>query len=227
MKITKQTFDILKNFSTINTGIVVNSGSELKTISNQKNIFAKASVTEVFETEFSVYDLVEFLNLANSSVFVGCDYNFDNDSVVLSKDNDKSTYFYADQSTIVVPTKEVAMPNSEIEFSFTENSIAKIVQMASILGRPDLAVRNVGNSITLPVLDKRDTSSNTYDLEVGDGNGVEFNMYFRVENLKILKGNYNVSISSDGISHFVHDALDLEYWIALEPDSNYGDNENA
>jgi len=227
VKITKQTFDILKNFSTINTGIVVNSGSELKTISNQKNIFAKTKVVEVFETEFAIYDLIEFLNLANSSVFFGGDYQFNDDSVILSKDKDKSTYFYADQSTIVIPTKEVSMPDPEIQFSLTENSISKITQMASILGKPDLAVRNVANSITLSVLDKRDTSSNIYDLEVGDGNGVDFNMYFRVENLKLLKGNYNVSISSDGISHFIHDDLNLEYWIALEPDSTYGDNENA
>jgi hypothetical protein len=222
VKISKQTFDILKNYSTINTGIVVNTGSELKTISNQKNIFARSGVIEVFETEFALYDLVEFLNVANSNVFVGCDYEFGGDSVILSKDKQKSTYFYADSSTINVPTKDVSMPDTEIEFVLTEDSIAKIVQMASILGRPDLAVKNVGNAVTLSVLDKRDPSSNTFDLEVGDGNGDDYNMYFRVENLKILRGNYTVNISSQAISHFSHNDLDLEYWIALEPDSTYG-----
>jgi hypothetical protein len=43
------------------------------------------------------------------------------------------------------------------------------------------------------------------------------------ENLKIIPGDYNVSISSKGISYFKSVNTDLEYWIALEPTSEYGE----
>ena len=46
MKITKQTIDILRNFSTINSSILVKPGSKLETISPMKNILAKSEVAE-------------------------------------------------------------------------------------------------------------------------------------------------------------------------------------
>ena len=61
MKISDNTKDVLKNFSTINSGIRVKEGNKLETISNMKNILAVATVSESFPTNFSIYNLPEFL----------------------------------------------------------------------------------------------------------------------------------------------------------------------
>ena len=223
MKISKQTFEIMKNFTTINVGILVENGTTLQTISNQKNILAKAEVPEHFDTRFALYDLVQFLNLANSPVLVGGEYNFEDEHVKIIKDGARSTYYYSDESTINIPTKEVNMPEPEIKFELTEADLSTIRQMAGILGKSDISVRGIGDEKCISVLDVKDPTSNTFDLEVSSiSNGEDYDMHFKVDNIKILKGNYDVGISSQGIGHFVHQDLDLQYWIALEPTSNYG-----
>ena len=222
MNLSKQTVDILKNYSTINSSIAVGTGSTLQTMSAMKNILVKSSVEENFETSFAIYDLTEFLNLSTSEAFVGADYIFDEDYVVISKDRATSRYYYADPSTIISPTKDITMPEAEIEFELMHEDLSTIRNMSSVLAKPDMVVKGHDNSIVLSVLDKKDPTSNVFNLEVGDGNGDEFEMYFKGENLKLLGGNYTVKISSKAISEFVHNDIDLTYWIALEPDSNYG-----
>jgi len=222
MNLSKQTVDILKNYSTINSSIAVSTGSTLQTMSAMKNILVKSTVEESFKTDFAIYDLTEFLNLSTSETFVGADYTFDEDYVVISKDRATSRYYYADPSTIISPTKDITMPEAEIQFELKHADLSTIRNMSSVLAKPDLVVKGCSSSIVLSVLDKKDPTSNVFNLEVGDGNGDEFEMYFKGENLKLLGGNYTVKISSKAISQFTHNDIDLTYWIALEPDSNYG-----
>jgi len=63
MKVSNVTQAILKNFASINSNIVINAGSELKTIAEAKNVLAKATVEESFDTPFGIYDLNEFLGV--------------------------------------------------------------------------------------------------------------------------------------------------------------------
>lgn len=222
MQISKQTLDILKNFSEINNGILVKPGSNLETISSVKNILAKADISETFETQFAIYDLPEFLNLASGEIFLGAEYTFGEDSVSISNGGAKSRYFYADPSTVVSPQKDINFPNPEITFTLTQKNIDTVKSMSGILGKFDLAVKSADTDIILSIQDKKDVGSNTFNLIVGDNVEAQtFVLYFKVENLKLIKGDYTVRISSQGISHFTHDSLPIEYWIALEPDSTF------
>ena len=225
MKITRATFDILKNFSTINGSILVKEGNSLSTISTSKNILAQAEVAETFENEFGIYDLGEFLRVAGDESFEGAEYEFGDDAVVLTKDRAICRYYYADLSTIVSPPdKTMVMPDADITFDLSLEDFGAVSNMANVLGKPDLALVSNGDGIIkLSVLDKKDPTSNTFDLEVGNGTNSEFEMYFRTENIKVLRGNYTVTISAEGISHFTNNDIQLEYWIALEPDSKFGD----
>ena len=224
MQISRATFDILKNFSTINGSILVKEGSVLSTISTSKNILAQATVAEKWQNEFGIYDLGEFLRVAGDESFIGADYEFGEESVLLTKDRANCRYYYADTSTIVSPTKSMNMPNTDISFDLTLEDFSAVSNMSNVLGKPDLALRSNGSGgIHLSVLDKKDPTSNTFDLEVGNGTNTPFEMYFRTENLKVLRGNYTVTISAEGISHFTNNDIQLEYWIALEPDSKFGD----
>ena len=223
MNLSKQTVDILKNFSTINASIAVDVGNTLQTMSAMKNILVKSTVEETFNTEFAIYDLSEFLNLSTSETFIGANFGFNNDYVDISKDRATSRYYYADRSTIITPSKSITMPEAEIESELKQDDLSTIRNMSSVLAKPDVVVRGDANSMILSVLDKKDPTSNVFNLDVGDGNGDTFEMYFKGENLKLLRGDYTVKISSQAISEFIHNDIDLTYWIALEPDSNYGE----
>ena len=116
------------------------------------------------------------------------------------------------------------MPDADISFDLSLEDFGAVTNMANVLGKPDLALVSTGDGkIKLSVLDKKEPTTNTFDLEVGNGTNCKFEMYFRTENLKVLRGNYTVTISAEGISHFTNNDIQLEYWIALEPDSKFGD----
>ena len=220
MKISDNTKDVLKNFSTINSGIRVKQGNKLETISNMKNILAVATVSESFPTNFSIYNLPEFLGA--TSLMEDPDFNFGETSLSIADNNSKLAYFYASEGMVVAPDKMITMPDAEIEFAVTSTLLNDLQKASSVLGVNDLVLGSDGTSISLTVCDKKNPTSNTFSRVVGEGDGTKYSMNFKIENLKILTGNYNVSVSSKGISHFDNADMALEYFIALEPDSKYG-----
>ena len=219
MKISEETRSILKNFATINSGIKVGTGNQLQTISNMKNILATANVPETFSQEFSIYNLVEFLGAV--SLLDNPDFNFNDNSLSISDTDTSMTYFYASEGMVTSPDKMITMPDAEIKVDLSSTLLNELQKAASVLGVNDLQLVSDGTNIKLVVTDKKNTTSNTFSRIVGEGNGVSFTMNFKIENLKILDGNYEVYVSSKGISNFKNKDVDLEYFIALEPDSKY------
>ena len=219
MKISEETRSILKNFATINSGIKVSAGNQLQTISNMKNILATANVPETFSQEFSIYYLVEFLGAV--SLLDNPDFNFNDNSLSISDTDTSMTYFYASEGMVTSPDKMITMPDAEIKIDLSSTLLNELQKAASVLGVNDLILESDGTNIKLVVTDKKNTTSNTFSRIVGEGNGVSFTMNFKIENLKILDGNYEVFVSSKGISNFKNKDVDLEYFIALEPDSKY------
>ena len=218
MKISNETRELLKNFSTINSGIKVNAGNKLETISNMKNILAVATVSESFPQGFSVYNLPEFLGA--TSLFEDPDYQFNDASLTISDSNSSMNYFYASEGMVTSPEKMITMPDAEISFDISSTLLSDLNKAASVLGVSDLVLEGDGTNISLTVKDKKNTTTNTFSRIVGQSAGV-FTMNFKIENLKVLAGNYTVSVSSKGISNFKNKDIDLEYFIALEPDSKY------
>ena len=220
MKLNTNTHNILKNFSEINTNILIKPGKELSTISTMRNIFAKASIDESFDTEFGIYDLNEFLGVVSG--MNKPELSLQDKHMTISQEGSKSKvkYFYSDPSVIVAPTKEVNMPEAEVTFSLSETNLEQLKKMAAILKSPDLAlIGEKGGDIVLKVCDKKNDTSNNFDIVVGEGATADYTFYFKVENMKMIPGDYDVSVSSKSISHFKHKKLPIEYWIALEPDS--------
>ena len=220
MKLNQNTQNILKNFSEINTNILIKPGNELATISTMRNIFAKATVSESFESEFGIYDLNEFLAVVSS--LNKPELNLQDKFMNIASEGSKSKvkYFYSDPSVIVSPNKEVNMPEAEVTFSLSQSNLEQLKKMAAILKSPDLAlIGEKGGDIVLKVCDKKNDTSNNFDMVVGEGATADYTFYFKVENMKLIPGDYDVSVSSKSISHFKNTKLPIEYWIALEPDS--------
>ncbi len=220
MKLNQTTQDILKNFSEINTNILIKPGSELNTISTMKNILAKATINENFDKEFGIYDLNEFLSVVSSLDKPELTLQEKHMTISTEGSRSKVKYFYSDPSVIVSPNKEVNMPESDVTFSLSESNLAQLRKMAAILSSPDLAlVGEKGGDVVLKVCDKKNDTSNKFDIVVGENATANYTFYFKVENLKMISGDYDVAVSSKSIAHFTNTKLPIEYWIALEPDS--------
>ena len=219
MKISNDTRNVLKNFSTINSGIRVKSGNKLETISNMKNILAVATVNESFPQDFSIYNLPEFLGA--TSLLSDPEFEFGDTSLTVADDNSSLAYFYASEGMVTAPDKMITMPDAEIVINLSSSLLSELQKAASVLGVNDMVLSSDGTVIRLEVTDKKNPTSNKFSRIVGEGNGVSYTMNFKIENLKVLDGNYEVSVSSKGISHFNNTDIDMEYFIALEPDSKY------
>ena len=220
MKLNQNTIETLKNFAGINTNILIKQGDELSTISTMRNIFARAKVSDSFTNQFGIYDLNEFLSAVSG--FSKPELVLKDKYLTISSEGSRSKvkYYYSDPSVIVSPQKEVNMPDADVTFSLTESNYKELLKMAAILKSPDLAlIGTKGGDIVLKVCDKKNDTSNTFDITVGQGATADYTFYFKVENMKMLDGDYDVSVSSKSISHFKNKKLPIEYWIALEPDS--------
>ena len=219
MNISNETLDILRNFSSINSGITVKAGNELVTVSAMKNIFAKAVVDESFEKDHSIYDLSEYLGAV--SLFDRPNFDFNAEKVTVSEGDNSVTYYYADPQMVISPTKEITMPEPEVSFDLDKDVLDSLLKASSVLSLPDMVLSSDGQSVVLTVKDKKNSTSNVFSKTVAQGNGSTFEMFLRMENMKIIPGDYTVFVSSKGIAHFTNRNVAVEYFIALEPDSTY------
>ena len=218
MKLTTETISVLKNFSTINANLMVKSGSSLSTMSAMKNIVAKADVSEEFPSDFAIYDLNEFLSAL--SLFGKPDLEFGNDFVIITEEGTSKSlkYWFSDPSVVTTPSKEISMPSTELTFNLSSDTLNEITKAAAVIGVPDMAL----SGGKLMVTDKKNSTANAYEtaLDVGSVDA-EYKFWFKVENLKVMPGAYDVEVSSKKISHFTNTKLGVQYWIALEPESSY------
>ena len=222
MKLSDKTISILKNYATINQNLVVKEGSELLTMSAMKNIVAKAVVEEIFPREIAIYDLNEFL--ASLSVFTVPVLEFEEQYLTIKEEGQphkKLKYFYSDPSVVQTPSKTISMPSEEVSFELKIEKLLEMKKAAGVISSPDMVLQKLNGSSSLLAKDKKNDTANNYSSDIKtDGDG-EFEFYFKVENLKLLDGDYDVKISSKNISHFKNQKSLVEYWIALEPESTY------
>ena len=221
MKLSDSTLAVLKNFAGINNSILVKKGNQLRTISVAKNILAEAEIPEDFPRDVAIYDLNQFLN--GLSLHQDPNLDFTEDSHITIKEGKRRVkYFYADPQVIIAPPdKEINLPTQEICFQLESNSLEKLVKAAAVYQLPDLSVIGKNGDIHMVVRDKKNDTSNEYAVYVGETDQTfEFN--FKVENIKIIPGAYDVIISSKLLSEFTNKQYNLKYFIALEPDSTFG-----
>ena len=223
MKLSDHTIEVLKNFATINQNLVIKEGSTLSTMSAMKNIVAKADVEESFDKEVAIYDLNEFL--ASISLFTSPILDFKEGFVTIQEENSPKNslkYFYSDPSVVTSPSKTITMPSKEVSFTLNGENLNKLKRAAGVIQAPDLVLEKKDADVFLTVKDKKNDTANTFSVDVDTTTeGRNFKFYYKVENLKVMEGNYDVEISSKNISHLKSTNKDVEYWVALEPESSY------
>ena len=220
MKLSDKTLSVLKNFSTINQSILFKQGNKLRTMSVMKNILAEVNIDEELPQDFGIYDLNQFLN--GLGLHNNPELDFTNSSyVVIKEGRSRSKYFFADPNVIVTPPeKPITLPSEDASFELSTDQLDKLLKAAAIYQLPDFCVVGDGEKVKLVVRDKKNDTSNSYSIEVGDTYKT-FTFNFKVENIKIIPGSYDVVVSQKLLYRLSAKNYDLTYYIALEPDSSY------
>lgn len=217
MKLSARTLHLLKNFSTINPSIVLKPGGIVSTISPTKTILARASISDEIPNVVAIYNLSRFISTL--SLFENPDLDFGDKSVKISDGNRSVLYHYADASIIMVPPeKQIKLPSTDAECVITNKDFQNITKALSVLGLPEIAIVGDGDNISLEAMDTKNPTGDTFSINVGESSTV-FRAIFKSENLKIMDGDYTVTISSKGISQFV--GTEVSYWIAVESTSTF------
>ena len=221
MKLSDKTISVLKNFSSINQSILFKEGSKLRTISVMKNILAEATVTEEFSRDFGIYDLNQFLN--GLSLHQSPELDFTNSGYVVIREGAmRSNYFFSDPNVIVTPPeKAIELPSEDVCFELSTDQLEKLLKASAVYQLPDLSAVGENGVVKLVVRDKKNETSNDYAVVVGETNNT-FCFNFKVENIKVIPGTYEVVVSQKLLSRFTSKDYDLKYFIALEPDSTFG-----
>lgn len=230
MKLSSETLSVLKNYASINSNIVFRGGTTIKTMSEAKNILASANVPEDFPTDVGIYDLNEFLGVI--AMFDDPDLEFYDNYVRVGESGSAVQYFFSDPSILTSPSKDIQMPDVEVEFNLSDSELATIRKAAATLSVSDLVIESTKapgeTGLSATVTDLADSTSNSFTLNLSSVGlplpDVPFRFVFNVANFKIVSGDYRVQISSKLISQLTNQNADINYWIALEKTSTYGNN---
>ena len=224
MKLSKHTLNMLKNFSDINMSIEIKKGNVLRTVSVQKNILAQAELEDEFPKDFAIYELNRFLGAV--SLFDDPELEFNAKSVNIGTTKHSADYVYCDPSMIVTPPENnITFPDPEVKFTLTQDSLSQVMRASNVLGTPEIAIEggpHPNDVIRLKALDVSNDSTDTFKVVLDEKSGDKFRFVFKTENMKMIPGNYDVEISSKGISHFTLQGQKLQYWIATESTSSFG-----
>ena len=218
MKLSEKTVNLLKNFASINQSIAFKKGNTLRTMSVMKNILAEAEIEEEIPRDFAIYDLVQFLNGVTLHDNPSIEFPNESNLTIREGKDRKTKYFFADPSVIVSPPeKSIELPSVDVEFTLKTAQFDKLRKAAAVSHLDDWSVIGKDGKIFLQVHDRKNDTSNGFSTLVGKTDKT-FAMHFKVENIKIIPGSYEVKISRKLLSEFKSIEYDLTYYIALEPD---------
>ena len=216
--LSKTTLDVLKNFATINSSIVFRKGSTLRTISNAENILAKCTSEEVFPVDFAIYDLSQFLS--GITLFDNPQLDFTSDDFVRIVGNGRAGKYYFSDPEITLksaPEKNVNFPGADIQFNLTEQDLIALQKASAVYSLPDLSFQSKDGKVQLVLKDKENDTSNTYKQTIAGTCTGDYSLDIKIENIRLLPGDYSVKVSKNLNSEWNNTTLDLTYYIALEP----------
>jgi hypothetical protein len=215
MRLSKETYSILKNFAAINSNILIQPGNVLRTVSAGRNIYVEAKITEDFDVEVPIWDLNKFLGVI--SMFANPDLEFHDNHVVISNGRSSVTYYYSEPSLLTVPTKELKMPKSSTRFDLDEKDLNEILKAANILQVNDLRLVGGDGQLIISVDDCSQSTSNSFEIVIDENyTGKDFEGTINVSEIKFIPGSYTVELTDTIISKFTHKSLDLSYFIAIK-----------
>ena len=230
MQLSEATANVLKNFSQINPSIQFKAGHELRTVSPQKTVMAKATIDEAIPSNGAIYDLNRFMGVL--SLFEAPNLVFHDTKVTVEKEKRKINYTFADPQMIVTPPeKDISFPDPEVSVTASWSEISQVLKAAAVMQLPEIALIGSSGEVYISAIDSKNPTADVYSSEIGETND-EFTFIFKVENLKLLNLSYLIEVSAKGIARFTSintEGCKLEYFVATETNSNFdkGDNDDV
>jgi len=223
MELSNFTMQVLKNFASVNSNVVIKPGNDIMTMAEAKNVLASATVPETFPQQFGIYDLQEFLNVLG--LVDSPRVRFDDNYALIGDSTGRAQikYYFSDPDMLTTPSKAIEMPNGDVKFTLDNNTLSNLKRAASALGHSEMSITSEDGIIRLSIVDSENSTSNTYSIDVdGESSLSECNFVINIANLKLIPGDYEVEISTKLISKFTNVSEGgLVYWIALEKSSSY------
>lgn len=229
MKISKSTLDVLANFAQINPSIIIQEGKVLRTINMSKSCVGRAEIDDEFPKEFAIYNLNEFLTMIKD-LFGGApdDIEFGAECMTFMQGQTKARYRYTDKSVVFGIEKDPTLPDSLLDFKLTSELMGKIVKSKSIMGLEFMTTSVRDGKLFLAAASDQKGKSTSVDRDnelticMGDYAGEltdDYRMSVKIENLKMIPGDYNVSVhikGQAGMMKFESDDGKLSYFIAMD-----------
>ena len=225
MIINNETVETLKNFAEINQSLVIETGDVIKTVSEQTNVLAKAKLGQSFPQDFAIYDLNKFLGVL--SLFAEPQFDFSEKSIKIQSSVDANNFVAGDsvaenqfaymslfENERKILAKDINLPSEDAVFRLEEKYLSSIMRAAAVMSLPEIAVVANDGKLKIQAIEAK-TSIDSYAVELGVSTS-NFKMIFKIENLKLMRGSYDVKISNKGLGHFKNLDRELEYWIATE-----------
>ena len=215
MKLSENTLAVLKNFASINSGVVLSSGASQRTISPEKSILVEATIDDDIPTQFGIYDLNQFLG--NLTTLRNPELTFSKEGVVLD-DGELSFEYRACSANLIItpPEKELVLKSVDVKFSLPNETLQKLIKVATMNGLPNLSVVGKNGSLLLKIHERANDTSNSGTIKIGEYAGQDFTASFKTDNLKLLPNDYNVEIQKGAFAKFENTAGTLKYFVALE-----------
>ena len=215
MNLSENTLAVLKNFSTINSGVVLNSGKTQKTISPEKSILVEATLEDNIPSQFGIYDLNQFLG--NLTTLRNPELSFNKDTVTLD-DGELSFDYRACSANLIItpPEKELVLKSVDVTFALPNDTLQKLLKVATMNSLPNLSVVGKNGELLLKIHERANDTSNSGTIKIGEYAGQDFTASFKTDNLKLLPNDYNVEIQKGAFAKFENAAKTLKYFIALE-----------
>ena len=225
MKLSKQTVAILKSMAGINSNIHILPGNELVSVSPGRNIMFKATVEEYFATEFAIWDLSQFLG--TYSLFSDAEIDFGEAALRIKSGRQSCEYHYADPRLVegCRPPSKFNLPEVKVVFELSQQELNDILRASAVLQLPDILFTNDEGKVKIIALDKeKPNSTNKYEIEVTPSDmdlNSSFKIYLKSDNLKILPGDYEISLCEKLAMTLKHKDIDANYTLAVTSDSVY------
>ena len=215
MKLSDNTLAVLKNFASINSGVVLSAGKTQKTISPEKSILVEATLEDDIPSEFGIYDLNQFLG--NLTTLRNPELTFNKDTVTLD-DGELSFDYRACSANLIItpPDKELVLKSVDVKFSLPNDTLQKLIKVATMNSLPNLSVVGKNGSLLLKIHERANDTSNSGTIKIGEYAGQDFTASFKTDNLKLLPNDYNVEIQKGAFAKFENASNTLKYFIALE-----------
>lgn len=215
MKLSDNALTVLKNFASINSGVVLNAGKVQKTISPEKSILVEAILEDDVPAKFGIYDLNQFLG--NVTTLRNPELTFNNESVVLDDGEMSFDYMACSPNLIITPPdKELMLRNVDVKFTLPNATFQKLLKMATMNSLPNLSIEGKNGTLYLLIHEKANDTSNRGAINIGAYTDKDFIATFKTENLKLVPDDYDVEIQIGAFAKFVNKSHNLKYFIALE-----------